>query len=190
MRRHQFTFTPEDLRRLQALIGGEWLCVAGDTLGPDFNEPEEVIAATTVGAVTVVSDTAEADFQYGERTTYSMLAVSDDISGFEAAKRNGNVYVQHQREQVLDVEIVREVITAREDGEDTWEYTTDVGVVFVLSKGAVAIAKGSHHTEMLAVRMAGSVEDLGIPDRTVEWEDDLTVQYRSTREFIPVDALA
>ena len=58
--------------------------------------------------------------------------------------------------------------------------------MFVLSRGAVAVAKSSHHTEMLLVAMGRTVEDLDIPDRTIEWADDLTVQHRSTREFIPI----
>lgn len=189
MRRHQFTFTSEEVARLAALIGAEWLYVAGDTLSPDFNTPVEVVVGTTVDSITIYSEQVPADFEDPD-LEYAVLSIRDVEGRFEAAKRSGNVYVHHQHEQILDVQIVRETITEIENGTTMWEYTTDVGVVFVLGKGAIAIAKGSHHTEMLAVRTAGSVEDLDIPDRTVEWEDDLTVQYRSTREFIPVDALA
>ncbi len=189
MRQHSFTFASDDLQALRNLVGGEWLYVAGDTLGPDFNTSVDVILGTTSGSVRVVSAIAGADFRYDEPMTYSVLSISNDVSGFEVAKRRGNVYVQHQREQIVDVQIVRETIVEVENGEDSWEYTTDIGIVFVLAKGAVAIAKGSHHTEMLVVRMASTVDELDIPDRTIEWADDLTIQHRSTRQLIPVDEL-
>jgi hypothetical protein len=47
------------------------------------------------------------------------------------------------------------------------------GVIFVLDHRAFAIAKGSHHTEMLAVIMGRDAPDLDIPDRRVDWENDL-----------------
>lgn len=189
MKRHRFTFAAEDLNRLRRLVGSEWLYVAGDTLAPDFNTPVDVIVGTTQGSLRVVSDIATADFQYDEAMTYSFLTTSDDISGFTVAARHGNVYVQHQHERLIEVLIVRETITENEDGEDSWEYTTDIGVVFVLSHGAIAIAKGSHHTEMLLVRTAPSVSELDIPDRTIEWADDLTTRHHCTREFLSIDDL-
>ena len=59
------------------------------------------------------------------------------------------------------------------------------------SRQAAADQATVHAVERRAVvdeepAMGRTVEDLDIPDRTIEWADDLTVQHRSTREFIPI----
>lgn len=188
MKKHSNVFSGTDLARLGALIGCEWMFVAGETLSPDFYTPVDVLVGTTADTFTIYSEAVGADFEDPD-LEYAALSIRDVGERFEVAKRRGNIYVQHQRERIIDVLIVRESITAIEDGEPSWEYTTDIGVVFVLSKGAVAVAKSSHHTEMLVVRMARDIGELDIPDRTIEWADDLTVQYESTREFIPIAGL-
>ena len=188
MRKNSFTFGSADLNRLRAQIGSDWLYVAGETLAPHFYTPVDVLVGTTADTFTVYSEAVGADFEDPD-LEYAALSIRDVGERFEVAKRRGNVYVPHQRERIIDVLIVRESITATENGEQSWDYTTDIGVVFVLSKGAVAVAKGSHHTEMLLVAMGRTVEALDIPDRTIEWADDLTVQHRSTREFIPIKNL-
>jgi hypothetical protein len=189
MRNHRFTFAVQDLRRLESLIGAQWLYIAGDTLGPDFNTPFDVIVGTTGGSVRVVSTIDEADFQYDEPMTYSVLSISEDVSGFTQARRRGNVYVHHQREYLIDLLIVRETIIEIENEQESWEYITDIGVVFVLSSGAVAVSKGSHHTQMLVVRMAPTVDALDIPDRAIEWTGDLTIKHLATRDFLPIAIL-
>ena len=57
----------------------------------------------------------------------------------------------------------------------------------MLSGGAVTVSKGSHHTQMLVVRLAPTVDALDIPDRAIEWTDDLTIKHVATREFLPID---
>lgn len=178
-------FSARDIAHLRQVIGGEWLYVAGDSLGPDWHTPEEVLVGTSVESFAVISDIFEADFQ-GFPMTYAALAISDDVTSFERAKQLGNVYVQHQHERIIDIQVVRETIAESVNGEPSWEYTTDIAVVFVLTHGCVAIAKGSHHTEMLVVSMAREVGDLRIPDRSVEWADDLMVSHTSVREFMSI----
>lgn len=188
MRQHAFTLPRDDLARLAALVGGSWLYVAGETLTHHLNTPVDVIVGTTSGSVSIVSAIAEADFE-GEAETYAVLSVTGNVSGFAEAKRKGNVYVHHQREAVKDIRIVRDTVTEVSDGETTWRYVTDVGVVFDLTGGAVAVVKASHHTEMLFVRMGNSAGELDIPDRVIEWDNDLVVQHHSSRQFIPVEDL-
>ena len=174
---------------MQSLVGAQWLYIAGDTLGPDFNTPFDVIVGTTGGSVRVVSTIDEADFQYDEPMTYSVLSISEDVSGFTQARRRGNVYVHHQREYLIDLLIVRETIIEIENEQESWEYITDIGVVFVLSRGAVAVSKGSHHTQMLVVRMAPTVDALGIAHRAIEWTDDLTIKHLASRQFLQIETL-
>ena len=188
MNKYSHVFSGQNIARLGDVVGCRWMFVAGETLTPHFNTPVDVVVGTKADTFTIYSEAVGADFEDPD-LEYSVLSIRDVGRGFEVAKRRGNVYVQHQGERIVDIQIVRETITEAEDGDDSWEYTTDIGVVFVLSKSAVAIAKGSHHAEMLVVRMAPTVEDLEIPDRTIEWTDDLTVRYRSTREFIPIGDL-
>lgn len=178
-------FSDDDLALLRQLVGGEWLYVAGDTLGPDWHTPEEVLVGTSNGSLAVISDLFEADFQ-GFVMTYAALSVSEDVGRFGEAKRLGNVYVQHQHEALSDIQVVRETITETVQGVPSWEYTTDVGLVFVLAHGCISVSKGSHHTEMLVVSMARDTADLDIPDRSVEWADDLIVSHRSSRQFYSI----
>jgi hypothetical protein len=187
-RQHSFTFSRDDLIRLAELVGGSWRYVSGKTLTHHLNTPIDVIIGTSGNSVRVVSEIAEADFE-GNAEMYAALSVSADVSGLDEAQRKGNVYIHFQREKINDIWIIRDVVTEVSGGELRWEYTTDVGLVFELSGGAVAVVKGSHHTEMLLVRMALSVEQLYLPDRVIEWDDDLTAQHYSSREFIPIEKL-
>ena len=97
--------------------------------------------------------------------------------------------MHHHRDYLIDLLIVRETIIEIENEQESWEYITDIGVVFVLSSGAVAVSKGSHHTQMLVVRMAPTVDALDIPDRAIEWTDDLTIKHLATRDFLPIATL-
>lgn len=179
------SLSADDLRHLRHLIGADWLYVAGECLSPDWHAPEEVLIGTTNGSLAVISDIVEAGFQ-GFRMTYSALSISDDVTSFEQARRLGNVYVQHQHERITDIQVVRETITETVNGEPSWHYTTDVGVIFCLEHGIVAVAKGSQHTEMLVVSMGRDMADLDIPDRSVEWADDLMVSHGSSRDFVSI----
>lgn len=136
---------------------------SGDTLGPDWHTTEEVLVGTSKVSLAVTSDLFEADFQ-GFVMTHAALSISEDVGRFAEAMRLGNVYVQHQHEAISDIQVVREPITETVQGAPSWEYTTDVGVVFVLSHGCIAVFNGSHHTEMLVVSMARDTADLDIPD--------------------------
>ena len=129
----------------------------------------------------MISDLFEADFQ-GFVMTYAALSVSEDVGRFAEAKRLGNFYVQRQHETISEIQVVRETITETVQDARSWEYTTDVRLVFVLATGCVAVSKGIHHTEMLVVSMARDTANLEIPDRSVEWADDLMASHRSSRQ--------
>ena len=182
------TLNQRDLSMLAPLVGARWCFVAGETLTHHLFTPVDVIVETTEGGVRIVSDIYEAGFE-GDMNTYAKLSVSDDLSGLNTARRHGNVYVHHGGEVVQDIQVVRDTVMEFETGDLTWAYTTDVAIIFRLSGGAIAVAKASHHTEMLTGGMAPSGSLVEVADRVVEWRDDLVSEHRSSRRFLALSQL-
>lgn len=189
MKHVNVTLAQRDMSMLAPLIGGRWVFMAGEAMTPHMFSPVDVIVNTTNGAVRIVSETFESDFEGGEDDTYARLWISDDVSGLRVARREGNVYVHHRDELIDDVLVVRDTVSAIESGETLWTLTTVVAIVFKLSGSVISIAKGSHHTEMLSVTIARGLKLLEIPDCVDEWRDDLTIRHESSRELIPLAAL-
>ena len=187
-------FDDGSLRRLRDFVGGRWNFVTGDPL------PEQpgclaafdyVIAAIEGRTATVHSRLALADFE-GYEGEYPRLSVGDtDPEALEAWRKSGRTFFCNSGQTVRSVLIVREEITALRDGDVQWVYSTDIGVVFELSEGALGIVKASHHIEALRVSFGDTVDALDLPDRTIEWDwdNELGEEYRTMREFIDVQSL-
>ena len=120
------------------------------------------------------------------------LSVGDtDPEALEAWRKCGRTFFYDSGQTVRSVFIVREEITALRDGDVQWVYSTDIGVVFELSEGALGIVKASHHIEALRVSFGDSVDALDLPDRMIEWDwdNELGEEYRTKHEFIDVRSL-
>lgn len=85
---------------------------------------------------------------------------------------------------------VVQTIVENRDGQEAWQYVTDIGIVFKFSAGVIAVTKVSHHTELLSIIKANALEELQIDEPTNIWEDKLGIEYTIGRDFIPIDALA
>jgi hypothetical protein len=182
------------LEELSGLIGQPWGCVTGERAseapGLTLFAWAEVTTELTGQAWTISSVMTGLDFEgFGE--DYPCLRVSPGGSGLKAAQLTGRSFHQHHGETVEAIYVVRETITRTVDGQDQWEFSTDYAVVFSLSAGAVAIAKGGHHDEALFVHISVDVESLQIPDRSNEWnwDNQLGESYQVQRVWLPIDEI-
>ncbi len=139
-------------------------------------------------AITVFGIAEYLDFE-GVEDTYSLLHVDDGAPDFDEAEKPGRLYFFYAGQRVIDVLIVRDTIVEIRDGEKAWQYVTDIGIVFKLSAGVIAVTKVSHHTELLSVFKADTLEELQIDEPKNNWEDKPGIEYTTGREFIPIDAL-
>lgn len=187
-------FERASLQRLAGAVGTRWRFITGDPLA---QRPGSLIAFGLVVAATdacelgVHSDLGVLDFE-GYDEEYPRLSVADpDPSALQALRTSGRLFFQNSGEQVRKVAIVREEIASLRDGVVQWVYSTDIGVVFELSEGAVAIVKAGHHDDALIVAFGASADALDLPDRTIEWDwdNELGEEYRTRRDFIPLESL-
>lgn len=148
-----------------------------------------VFFCTEGPAITVSGWTDYFDFE-GEDDTYSLLKIDGGAEDFEEAKRSGRIYSSEAGQEVVEVMVVRETVVATRGEHESWRYVTDIGIVFKLSAGAIAVTKVSHHTELLSVIKADTLEELQIDEPTKIWEDKLGIEYTIRRDFIPIDARA
>jgi hypothetical protein len=99
------------------------------------------------------------------------------------------MFYQFNGETIEHIRIVRDTIKENTNGTTTWEYSTDVGVVFELEHGAVGIIKNGHGGQALLVERANTTQTLDLIDNSDQWQDDLTTRYESSRQFFPLKEL-
>ncbi|MEO0024496.1 MAG: hypothetical protein RL196_937 [Actinomycetota bacterium] len=71
-------------------------------------------------------------------------------------------YLQQKNSEILDIQFVIAHFTHFENGDKTWSYETEIGIIIETSKGYVNISKNSVHNEILEVEYLDarpSVED-------------------------------
>jgi hypothetical protein len=186
-------FDRASLASLNALVGGTWRLATGEALterpGHLFAW-DEVFVATHDASVRIQTMLRTLDFE-GYDEEYPRLSVDESTEGMDSAIRHGHVYFQSQGQGVEEVLVVRERITQVMNGEATWSFSTDYGVVFRLTSGLVAVAKAGHHSEALDVSYATSLEQLDIEDRSTEWDWDNEIgeEYQVVREILAVSRL-
>jgi hypothetical protein len=145
--------------------------------------------ATDSRPLTITGETTELDFE-GEVDTYARFRIDDGATDLDAASKSGHLYYFNSGQTVQDVLIVRETVTEHREGEATWSYVTDIGIVFVLSGGLIAIGKVGHHTELLSVTTrAQNLDALKLDDPSHGWEDHLDVEYSIERQTLAIDSL-
>lgn len=181
-------FDREGLLRIAALKGRAWRCFGSPGM-TDWLTDVTAFFCTDGPAITVSGIAEYLDFE-GEEDTYSLLHVDDGAPDFDEAEKAGRLYFFYTGQRVIDVLIVRETIVEIRDGDEAWHYVTDIGIVFKLSAGVIAVTKVSHHTELLSIVKADTLEELQIDVPTNIWEDKLGIEYTIRREFIPIDAMA
>jgi hypothetical protein len=177
----------ESLSRLAALRGGVWQYLGGVQVS-NWMTDVSLFIATDSRLLTITGETTELDFE-GEDDTYARFRIVDGATDLDAASRSGHLYYFNSGQTVQDVLIVRETVTEHREGQATWSYVTDIGIVFVLSGGLIAIGKVGHHTELLCVTRAQNLDALKLDDPSHGWEDHLDVEYSIERQTLAIDSL-
>ena len=177
----------ESLSRLAALRGGVWRYLGGVQVS-NWMTDVSLFIATDSRLLTITGETTELDFE-GEDDTYARFRIDDGATDLDAASKSGHLYYFNSGQTVQDVLIVRETVTEHREGEATWSYVTDIGIVFVLSGGLIAIGRVGHHTELLSVTRAQNLDALKLDDPCHGWEDRLDVEYSIERQTLAIDSL-
>lgn len=177
----------ESLSRLAALRGGVWRYLGGVQVS-NWMTDVSLFIATDSRLLTITGETTELDFE-GEVDTYARFRIDDGATDLDAASKSGHLYYFNSGQTVQDVLIVRETVTEHREGRTTWSYVTDIGIIFVLSGGLIAIGKVGHHTELLSVTRAQNLDALKLDDPSHGWEDRLDVEYSIERQTLAIDSL-
>lgn len=169
---------------LSGLRGQRWRCFGGAQV-TDWLTDVAIFVATEESAVTISGEVDDLDFE-GHLDSYSRFRVDAGAPDFDAATRSGGVFLHFAGQEIREVLVVRESVTRREDGHPRWIYVNDIAVVFVLDAGAVALAKVSHHSELLKAMWADGVALLDVKQPTTVWTDRIGVEHEITREIVPL----
>lgn len=157
-------------RLLAALRGQRWRCFGAPEMAPQPGAPFDIFFATEDAAITVCSMVDYLDVD-GEESPFAALSVEPGAPRFDEVANNGNLYFFHSGAGVTDILVVRDTISEQRDGTSTWRFTTDVGIVFVLTTAVIAVSKLGLHDEMLQVTVARSMDELVLPWIQRKWKD-------------------
>lgn len=174
----------ESLTRLADLRGQRWGYLGGPHVS-NWMTDVSMFVSTEESALTISGEVDELDFE-GEQDSYSRLRVDQGAVDLAAATESGHRYYFHAGEEVRDVLIVEETVRQITYGQPTWTYTNDIAIVFALQTGAIALAKVSHHSELLCVVQAVDVQALKIEEPSHIWTDKLGVEHYFTRDITPI----
>jgi len=65
----------------------------------------------------------------------------------------------------------------------------DVGIVFVLDEGVIAVCLGGPFASDLIMTRASSLQALEVADTSADWGEDILNQLDFEREFVPLTNL-
>ena len=170
--------------KLAALRGHVWRCLGSSHMTNWFTDTS-MFFCTEGPAITVSGWTDLFNFE-GEDDTYSLLKIDAGAADFEEARSAGRIYSKQSGHYVNDVLIVRETVAQTRSGQVSWRYVTDIAVVFQLSDGVVAVVKVSHHTELLGIVTAPSIDELRIEQVDTYWQDRQGFAYTVDRQVIRI----
>jgi hypothetical protein len=179
----QNKFSSEQIELLQSLIGGTLSYVAGPNLSPNLISDYVIIAleSTFIG---LQGDIYTGNFE-GFAETYSTIRISTaDPSEVSKSRDKGNQYFFKKNEKISELFLVRDEIRGFQDGNKSWDYVTDVGVVLQLESGIVAISKLSYHDEMLQVTYLKDLQLEKIPETLGRFENNLHSNFTTARSLV------
>lgn len=103
--------------------------------------------------------------------------------------KTGRIYSPQSGQHVNDLLILRGAVVETPSGQVSWRYVADIAIVFQLSVGVVAVAKVSHHTELLGIATSTSTDELRIEQVKSYWQDRQGVAYTVVRQLIRIEDL-
>ncbi len=178
------TFSPQDLDLLRSFIGSQLSFVAG----PDLWEPlsaDLIFVVCGERGLELRGDIFQDSFE-GFESDYSKINFSEITQSevLEATQR-GFRYLIHAGELVTGVAILRNQVKHSGKNGNDWDYTSDSGVIFYLSEGALAVTKLGHHDELLQVTYQEKIDE-ALAELNSHFESDFDDQYEFTRVLVPL----
>lgn len=188
-------FDKTSLSCLRGVLGSHWQLVTGERLtdkrGHYLLGLDSVTIGMKEGTLTFSSVETNLDFE-DEDFSYDDFQVRKGDAALRDAVQFGDLEFKFANQTIGGITVVRERITRTSFGKGDWEFSTDFGVVFNLSEGAVAVFKGSHSSSgAIQVTFAESPDLIDVSDSTFEWTEgaELGEEYEVSREFIPIEDL-
>jgi hypothetical protein len=127
----------------------------------------------------------------GFEADYSEIQVNEHgESELMEAEEKGNLYYFHSGEKIEQISIIRDTIILSAGERDSWQYTTDVGVLFKLTSGALTISKLGYHDELLQVKYYNDFQIGDLPTTVGHFENSLYETYRVERSVLDIAELS
>lgn len=176
-------FSREDIQNLSGLIGSQYLFVGGKDV-PEYLMASQFIISTTYGSLIFEGDVVEADFE-GYLENYSRIDIRKasvkDISSLES---RGQVFRRHSGSNILDVLVVRQVITEFFHGQPTWSLATSRAIILDLGQTQLCLSKLGQHDEALAITEQHGFDIEKLPSTSNYFEPNLETEYRFEQKLI------
>lgn len=187
MNRTTNTFTRPELRLLQDHVGSKLDSIAGKGL-PDYLTSTEILIVTTHGVLRLWCDSVSYEFQSFSED-FSTWMLDEESNGLQDATKQGDRYFFHKGEELLSADLVRETTREVKFGETSWEYTTDIAVIFNLSGGKLVIQRTDLNIELLTASFLDASNEVEIPPSDAYWEATVDTHYEVERETLSVQSL-
>jgi|GEM_PF-1598603 len=181
------TLRRPELELLASIEGFSLDSIAGAEL-PDFLGGWEILVVTDHRTLRIWSDVEEHDFE-GFKEQYSRLFVAQSDEGLEEATQKGNRYYFHSGERIDRIDLIRDTVRAEVMGFPTWEYVSDVAIVFSLSGGSLAIRREHMNLEVISASFSDTARTAEIPSPTSYFTDTIDTQHSFERLAIPIATL-
>jgi len=171
-------FTDEELAALSLTIGSTWDSYGSSNLSDDGRFAfEECFLRTSNGTFTLSSSLIDVPLPTGveEITQLSFRAGSDDT---RKSSTRGLQFFQHKGELIDSVSIVQATVSIFQEGRETFSLSSDHGIIFHMTGGTISLTRGSWFLEDILIEEFGSFDRPTSDDRAIDWDSDLTTEYR------------
>lgn len=190
------TLDSKSLKALERTIGDRLKYVTG--YYRSMHEQRTVLndwGRTVLGfegrTMAVQSTLVSRDFE-GFTEDYPLLAVRSARVNVREMDERGQVFHPYLTEPIRGIRVVRDSLAQFMNGNLTWEFVTDVAIIFEMRSGVLCVHKSGHHDEAMSAQFGRWFEDLVIPDRSCEWDDQGKrpgEAYRRSRTYFQLSEL-
>lgn len=183
MKTAELILSAEELRSLASLEGCNWRRYGADVLFDGDVAFIDMFIESSTEALTLSVQESPLDLQ-GWPDDLTRLRVSRGAAGLAEALRKGNLYYQGQGRRIVEVLLARDTYRGTVGGHPAFELVIDVGVVFVLDSGCIAVCKGGPFTDDLVISRASDLGSLRLPGGLEQWTPDLEHSYEHRRDVL------
>lgn len=178
-----------ELSALSSAIGSNWDNYGGSSLSDDGRFAfEDCYLKTSNGTYTISSSLIQCPLPTGEEEI-TQLSIRVGTTDSRKASKLGLQFFQHKGECIESISIVQATVHMFESGVQTFSLTFDHGIIFHLTNGVVSISRDSWFLEDIRVEMFSSFDHLTIDDRAIDWDSDLTTEYRVSHNVVDLKDL-